>query len=64
MPGVSITDGVKDRIYALACEAVNLFHEFLTAVIDRDATQLGHGGCPSRGTGAVHLQFRETPKLQ
>jgi hypothetical protein len=61
---VSAADGVKNDIHAILREAVNFFHEVLIAVIDRDAAQLGNGGRPSRGTGAVHLQLRETPKLQ
>ena len=64
MPGVSTADGVKNDVYAVVREAANFFHEVLIAVIDRDATQFGNDGRPSRGTGAVHLQFRETPKLQ
>ncbi len=41
-------DAVKDNVYAIAREAVNLFHEVEMLVIDRDAAQVGNGRCPSR----------------
>ena len=42
------TDAVKDNVYALACEAVNLVHEVELLVIDRDTAEVGNGRRPSR----------------
>ena len=58
------TDAVKDHVYTLAREVVNLFHEVLLLVIDWDTAQVGNGRRPSRRTGTVHLQPGEAPKLQ
>jgi hypothetical protein len=41
-------DAVKDNVYAIAREALNLFHEVEMLVIDRDAAQVGNGRRPSR----------------
>jgi hypothetical protein len=41
-------DAVKDNVYAIAREAVNLFHEVEMLVINRDAAQVGNGRRPSR----------------
>jgi hypothetical protein len=57
-------DWVKDGIHALAREAANLSHEVLISVIDWDTAQVGNDRRPSRGTGAVHPQSGEVPKLQ
>ena len=48
MPEMSTTDGVKDRVHALAREAMNFFHEVLILVIDWDTAQVGNGRRPSR----------------
>src|SRR5437868_4160356 len=57
-------NAVKDDVYTLTREVVNFFHEVLTLVVNWDTAQLGNGGRTSRGTGAVHLQPRQSPKLQ
>jgi hypothetical protein len=44
---VRTTDTVKDGVYALV-RKVNLFHEVLMLVINRDPAQVGNGGRPSR----------------
>jgi hypothetical protein len=56
-------DAVKDNVDTLAREAVHLLYEVLMLVINRESAQGGHGGRPSRGTGAVHLQLSEAPQL-
>ena len=61
---MAATDAVKDNVYTVACEAVNFFHEVLMLVINWDTVQVGNGRRSSRGTGTVHLQPGEAPKLQ
>ena len=41
-------DAVKDDLYAVAREAVNLIHEVEMLVINRDTAEIGNGRCPSR----------------
>src|SRR5262249_7646472 len=61
---MSATDAVKDDVHARAREAVSFFHEILVLVINRYSAQVGTGKRPARGTGTVHLQACEAPKLQ
>ena len=61
---MAAADTIKNRVNALACEAVNLFHEIQLPVIDRDAAQGGHRLRSVRGTSAVHLQPDEASQLQ
>jgi hypothetical protein len=42
------SDAVKDDIDTSAREAVNVFHEILMLVINRDRAKIGHGRRPSR----------------
>jgi hypothetical protein len=39
---------VEDDVHAPAREAVNLFHEVLVLVINRDSAQVGNGRRPAR----------------
>ena len=41
------TDAVKDNVYALTREAVNLFDEDELSVINWDTAQVGNGRRPS-----------------
>jgi hypothetical protein len=45
---MAATDAVKDNVYAISREAVNLLHEVEMLVINRDAAQVGDGRRPSR----------------
>jgi hypothetical protein len=57
------TDAVEDDVNTFAREVVNLLHEILMLVINWDTTQVGNGRRASRGTGAIHLQPCNAPKL-
>src|SRR5262249_56812426 len=63
-PHMGAADAIKDDVHALAREAVDLSHEVLNPVIDRDGAQVGDRRRPSRRTGAVHLQPGEASELQ
>src|SRR5690349_3522664 len=54
-PQIVSPDAIENSVNAVACKAMNLFHEVRGLVVDRDATEFPDDRGPLRRTGSVHL---------